>query len=783
MIPIYFQTTVDMCIAAIDRNDNNTIDVMPDEVFVLRKTILKTRDLLDVFAPVYPRKLRLLGREKKDTKKDKQKNKGKNKGKGKNRSQSEKELHKMRKNHHSIVDVWKILRRFLDDGYMLIGDFQDLSHAKVRYTPERLHNYQGQVLNWKEEFVAFVSQNHEGIMDYLSHACPDKTETKEQHLSLANIKRSQSHREERGEKRNIPKCSYSRSKSSHLFWKNTPSSKLPDGNIDEASSVLAQLGSAQLNRALVYLSQALAAEHVIGDQAVNIDVHELYHNLRKEIRSFLDSVDLFGQLLFPDKSFEQHYEDISLLKETKKLLGDLNDEVVAYSKYLEWGEYPEEQLQLKSYITADWGDFRRWSHEVDLYDRLHSLADAMANVQNQGRLRRSIDSYLKELKNNPTRSFVIGNDAGDADSIVSAICLAFIEGKTPIISISRDTFVERPEVEMLLDFAGISNASANLLFIEDLKMIFDSSKDNRDWELTLVDHNTISHPLHKFRHMFEVVEIVDHHTDENLYTDTCTRRNVAFENGKALVASTTTLVAELLLKQTSNPPVSISTLLLGVILLDTVNLDESIGKVTPRDKDAISKILSQTDWNSNSLLPYLKPSAGSQFTIDTNKLFTQLERAKYGDYWESFDVTRALGYDYKAFYYGRKNTTQRFGISTVLMPGDQFMEKEGFIAKTAEFMLSKKVEFLSIMLTFYDKKTGDFRRQLAFCSSRYRWREIKDDLLKSQMYTDLALKEIRTLPLSSDEINVHLYDQKNVAPSRKQIGPMLVKFFEGEQGD
>jgi hypothetical protein len=270
---------------------------------------------------------------------------------------------------------------------MLIGDFQDLSHAKVKYTPERLHNYQGQVLNWKEEFVGFVAQNHEGIMDYLSHACPDTTEKQAQQLSLANINVSQSHREERGEKRNIPKCSYSRSKSSHLFWNYTPSSKLPDGNIDPATSVLAQLGSAQLNRALVYLSQALAAEHVVGDEAVNKDVHELYHNLRKEIRSFLDSVDLFGRLLFPDKSFEQHYEDISLLKKTKKLLGDLNDEVVAYSKYLEWNEYPEEQLQLKSYITSDWGDFRRWAQDVDLSDKLYSLADAMANVQNEERLR------------------------------------------------------------------------------------------------------------------------------------------------------------------------------------------------------------------------------------------------------------------------------------------------------------------------------------------------------------------------------------------------------------
>ena len=62
---------------------------------------------------------------------------------------------------------------------MLLGDFQDLNHAKISYTPERLHQYQLQVWNWKEEFVAFVAQNHEGIMDYLSHACPSKMEKQE----------------------------------------------------------------------------------------------------------------------------------------------------------------------------------------------------------------------------------------------------------------------------------------------------------------------------------------------------------------------------------------------------------------------------------------------------------------------------------------------------------------------------------------------------------------------------------------------------------------------------
>jgi len=178
----------------------------------------------------------------------------------------------------------------------------------------------------------------------------------------------------------------------------------------------------------------------------------------------------------------------------------------------------------------------------------------------------------------------------------------------------------------------------------------------------------------------------------------------------------------------------------------------------------------------------LKPSAGSQITIDTNQLFSHLERAKYSpEFWSAFSVERALGYDYKVFHYGTKNSKQRFGISTILMPGNQFMKKEGFLPKIAEFMRSRELTFLGIMLTFYDQTTGDFRRQLAFCSKRYRWGVIGDDLIESKMYTYLALKEITSQHLTSDEIECKLYEQGNIAPSRKQLGPMLVEFFASEQ--
>ena len=362
IVPTYFQNTVDLCISTITTaNKNNTVDVMPDGVFVVRRAILRTRDLLDVFSPVYPKKTRLLGDEKKQHTKDA----GRKRKNGAKRSESDEELHKTRMNHHSVVDVWKKLRRFLNDGYTLIGDFEDLTRAKVKYTPERLNIYQEQVWNWKEEFVAFVAQNHEEIFDYLSHACQ---------LSQLQIM---------GEE-NVHICSYHRSKSSHLFWGSTPSTQLPDGNTDKASVVLVRLGKDQLHRVQTYLREALTAGKVIGDHTINEDVHELYHNLRKEIRSFLDSVDLFGQLLLSDYFFDKHYKEITLLKEAKKLLGDLNDEVVAYSKYLEWGEFYDEQLQLRSFITVDWRDFQNWAQRVDLHGTIYSLIDGLGKSENEG---------------------------------------------------------------------------------------------------------------------------------------------------------------------------------------------------------------------------------------------------------------------------------------------------------------------------------------------------------------------------------------------------------------
>ena len=420
----------------------------------------------------------------------------------------------------------------------------------------------------------------------------------------------------------------------------------------------------------------------------------------------------------------------------------------------------------------------------------HDLSDLVG-------LDTTLEDFLMERKANPTNHFVLGNDAGDADSIISAIALAYIESRfnnreytTPVVSISKEAFTrERPEVNLLFHLAGIEDPSDSLLFINDLKKILEKG-ERLPRSISLVDHNTLITSLRHTRKSLIVTRIVDHHVDEGQYEKTCNgeNRNIAFSEGHALVASTTTLVAEILRGYHTPPyPSSIGILLLGTILLDSVNLDESVGKVTERDRNAVHDLISHTDWGTALPSSYINRDDGS-ISIDTNDLFHQIQLAKYNpSFWEEFSVARALRYDFKYFGYIWQGGITKFGISSILMPGLEFMNKENFLNSTLSFMKSKKISFLGIMFAFYNEEEDkqEFHRQLAFVSIINRdlvaQHDLVETLLGSNAYksANLQLEEVH-IPAElnrSAGLQVNLFNQDNLTPSRKQIGPMLEDYF------
>lgn len=400
----------------------------------------------------------------------------------------------------------------------------------------------------------------------------------------------------------------------------------------------------------------------------------------------------------------------------------------------------------------------------------------------------SLSEFLSQRKARPTNHVVIGNSAGDADTIVSAVTLAYVESmkekmaKTPVVAIPRADFANRrPEVKALFELAGIPDATDRLLFVDDSII-----EHARGVKVTLVDHNVLTTTFRKQN--WKVEEIVDHHRDEGQYLSSCSgdARTIAFAHDKALVASACTLVEERLKRLWKTEyPASIGVLLLGVILLDSVSLSAEAGKVTQRDKDAVQDLLEHTSWIDlpRALQNVLRitPSSGP----NTTTLFDLLQDAKYDpNFWKSLSIEDALELDFKSYPYAINGS---FGISTVLMPARDFFKKTNLISGILLFMTEEiHTDFLAIMFA-YERK-GSLRRQLALCGTAgFPLDDMVEFLLSDDYNQELLKLKAETIYPSTNTTNkdatdvalaLRLFDQRNVAPSRKQIGPILLQFFE-----
>ena len=427
--------------------------------------------------------------------------------------------------------------------------------------------------------------------------------------------------------------------------------------------------------------------------------------------------------------------------------------------------------------------------------------------------------------------------AGDADSIISAIGWAYTERLaegstsnnnttilTPVISIpAHDLATQRPETTLLLEWAGIQAAEYSnlLLFVDDIPRATDQDDESSGWNVTLMDHNRLSSksPLSLLRKKLCVVEIVDHHMDEGHHRDTCRdRRNIAFANNKATVASTCTLVVERLLQACNNRnssnndsiggfPAPLSLLLLGVILLDSVNLQPAAGKVTLRDREAVQTLLERTDWTelpgAPATLSWMShrrshnddnngEDDNHSCRPDTTALFEALQNAKFDPtFWQSLSVRDALRLDYKSFSYRRSDNSNNsvFGVSTVLLPLFDFWQKENLTDSIRSYMRERRIDFLGIMLSF-TTNDGSMQRQLILCGNEHF--TAMNDLVQfvqqpssssSGSSIPLELSEIMEQSTEAEGLTLYCFHQGNAKASRKQVAPLLLQFFEQESGE
>ena len=277
--------------------DNETIH--PIETAEVRKVILKTRDMLDVFSPVYP-----------DT-----------------------DLR-----HSKNVDIWGELRIRIAHGYQVIGEFLDFDHAHMMYSSKEEDKLRTKILVWRSSFLAFEKKHK--VSRYLSHPSRDHD-----------------HFEHR--------------KESRFFWKDWKS-KRPRGYSSAVKS-LAGLGQQQVEVILGYYREVFPEVSVL-----EVDVQEVYHNVRKALRAMIDENEILGKFMFPEDSGVEDTMNMMVL--AKKYLGDMNDNWTARQHYIEKNEYPDEQVRLAELVDRAWDDFKKWSIEVRFEASLQALSDRLEDI-------------------------------------------------------------------------------------------------------------------------------------------------------------------------------------------------------------------------------------------------------------------------------------------------------------------------------------------------------------------------------------------------------------------
>jgi exopolyphosphatase len=470
---------------------------------------------------------------------------------------------------------------------------------------------------------------------------------------------------------------------------------------------------------------------------------------------------------------------------------------------------------------------------------------------------RTLTDFLRHCKLCPTHHIVIGNEAGDVDSIISAIAYAYVHYEylfhhpyhrnhaeddddgggttkndtriTPMVSIPRtDLQTQRPETIFLLQLAGIS-CTEHLWCIQDDDLwpqlsqppavdqpVPPAAPVMTIVDVTLVDHNRFvgiknSKYLDHTKPFYNVVGILDHHWDEGYHTDTCQKRYIAYANHTALVASTCTLIVEEVqtyyYAATTAPsygtniiiyPAPLALLLLGVILLDSVNMNPDAGKVTSRDIAAVHALVHHTDWGQNlsveaqnilqvrsSLSSSSSNSSSSSHQPNTTALFNALQNAKFAPtFWNALSVYDALRLDYKKFAPTTINDLNVFGVSTVLIPLTGFTSKNEVFNSIHLFMNDMQIGLLGIMFAYTDSDdSSKLNRELILIGTSANLpivEQMVDFLLSDGTLRLFEKSEIATNPILENtnvRLTIRSFQQMNTAASRKQVAPLLLKFF------
>ncbi|XP_045673003.1 exopolyphosphatase PRUNE1 isoform X3 [Phyllostomus hastatus] len=283
---------------------------------------------------------------------------------------------------------------------------------------------------------------------------------------------------------------------------------------------------------------------------------------------------------------------------------------------------------------------------------------------------------------------VLGNEACDLDSMVSALALAFYLAKTteaedvfvPVLNIKRSELPLRGDNVFLLQKFHIPESL--LIFRDEIDL--HALHQAGQLTLILVDHHVL--PGSDADLEEAVAEVLDHRPIEQKRCPPC---HVSVE----LVGSCTTLVTERILQ--GAPEIldrQTAALLHGTIILDCVNMDLQIGKATLKDKNYVEKL--------EALFPDLP---------ERNDIFDSLQKAKFDV--SGLTTEQLLRKDQKTIF--RQGI--RVAISAIYMDLEAFLQRPGLIADLRAFCQTHIYDVLVAMTIFFNTHNEPVRQLAIYC--------------------------------------------------------------------
>eukprot|EP00198_Chlamydomonas_reinhardtii_P013099 XP_001702436.1 predicted protein [Chlamydomonas reinhardtii] len=227
-------------------------------------------------------------------------------------------------------DLWLDMRADLDEGYEVLGDFQDLDHSLVEYNQTDMEVKRAVCLDWQRRI-----SRHSATDRYLEFVSTPL------------------HSDEL----------YTHKHSSKLFW--GYNGVTPDTALTGLQNLALMMRSSQLAQLLAWYPNVTALQ---PDDLLQDPGHTTFHKFRKLIRSILAVLAEFPELLGPGRK-EPHTRVAERLFHD---LGQTNDKVFAYQFYssrgAEWAAEAEEAHQQAAEGWSDNLDFMA-SAQVDVMAR------------------------------------------------------------------------------------------------------------------------------------------------------------------------------------------------------------------------------------------------------------------------------------------------------------------------------------------------------------------------------------------------------------------------------